>query len=123
MPVGGTATSTRSTGGPEVTIKWVQVDPLVLNGEPFCYGTRVTVRQLLEMRAAGGTVSRILADHAELRPMGIAAAYCYAADHAGRYVGLLEPGGGLRGPGFTAEEAVDLPARYLRPGVTTAGPA
>ena len=34
-----------------MTIKWVKVDPLVMNGEPFCYGTRLTVRNLLEMRA------------------------------------------------------------------------
>jgi uncharacterized protein (DUF433 family) len=32
-----------------MTIKWVKADPLVLNGEPFCYGTRLTVRQVLEM--------------------------------------------------------------------------
>jgi uncharacterized protein (DUF433 family) len=101
-----------------MTIKWVQVDPLVLNGEPFCYGSRVTVRQLLEMRAAGGTVSRIQADHPELRAMGIAAAYCYAADHLERYADFGEPGGGLRGPGFSGEEAADLPAGYRRPGVT-----
>jgi len=31
-----------------VTIKWVQRDPLVMNGEPFCYGSRLTVRQLLD---------------------------------------------------------------------------
>ena len=28
-----------------MTIKWVQRDPLVMNGEPFCYGSRLTVRQ------------------------------------------------------------------------------
>ena len=38
---------------PAMTIKWVKVDPLVMNGEPFCYGTRLTVRQLLELRANG----------------------------------------------------------------------
>ena len=27
-----------------MTIKWVNIDPLVMNGEPFCYGTRLTVR-------------------------------------------------------------------------------
>ena len=35
-----------------MTIKWVQTDPLVMNGEPFCYGSRLTVRQLLELRRA-----------------------------------------------------------------------
>ena len=33
-----------------MTIKWVKVDPLVMNGEPFCYGSRLTVRQVLELR-------------------------------------------------------------------------
>jgi len=36
-----------------MTIKWVKVDPLVMNGEPFCYGSRITVRQLLEQRRGG----------------------------------------------------------------------
>ncbi|MEX1343938.1 MAG: DUF433 domain-containing protein, partial [Candidatus Limnocylindrales bacterium] len=38
-----------------MTIKWVTSDPLVMNGEPFCYGTRLTVRNLLEMRSNGLT--------------------------------------------------------------------
>ncbi len=28
-----------------MTIKWVKSDPLVMNGEPFVYGTRLTVRR------------------------------------------------------------------------------
>ena len=31
-----------------MTIKWVVTDPLVMNGEPFCYGTRLTVRNILQ---------------------------------------------------------------------------
>ncbi len=38
-----------------MTIKWVQRDPLVMNGEPFCYGSRLTVRQLLELRPTATT--------------------------------------------------------------------
>ena len=38
-----------------MTIKWVKTDPLVMNGEPFCYNTRLTVRNVLEMRANGLT--------------------------------------------------------------------
>ena len=41
-----------------VTIKWVKVDPLVMNGEPFCYGSRLTVRQLLELRSNGYGLTR-----------------------------------------------------------------
>ena len=52
-----------------MTIKWVQQDPLVLNGEPFCYGSRLTVRQLLELRANGYDLARILTDHPELRTL------------------------------------------------------
>ena len=63
-----------------MTIKWVQQDPLVLNGEPFCYGSRLTVRQLLELRSNGYDLTRILKDHPELRVLGIAAAYVYAAN-------------------------------------------
>ena len=53
-----------------MTIKWVQQDPLVLNGEPFCYGSRLTVRQLLELRSNGYDLTRILIDHPELPPLG-----------------------------------------------------
>ena len=100
-----------------MTIKWVQVDPLVMNGEPFCYGSRVTVRQLLEMRAGGYDLTQILTDHPELRWLGVAAAYCYAADHRERYVDFFDVDWSLRGPGFSVEEAADLPEQYRRPGV------
>ncbi len=100
-----------------MTIKWVKVDPLVQNGEPFCYGTRLTVRQLLELRRNGYTLRDILKDHPELRTMGIAAAYCYAADHPERYGEFVEPDGSLAGPGYTEAEAAGLPAQYRRPGV------
>jgi uncharacterized protein (DUF433 family) len=100
-----------------MTIKWVQVDPLVMNGEPFCYGSRVTVRQLLEMRAGGYDLTRILTDHPELRRMGVAAAFTYAADHPDRYAEFVGADGSLTGPGLTADEAADLPEQYQRPGV------
>ena len=44
-----------------MTIKWVKVDPLVMNGEPFCYATRLTVRNMLEMRSNGLTPDEMLA--------------------------------------------------------------
>ncbi len=103
-----------------MTIKWVHADPLVMNGEPFCYGSRVTVRQLLEMRAGGYDLTRILTDHPELRRLGVAAAWCYAADDAGRYAEFFAPDGTLAGPGFTDEEAATLPEQYRRPGVVVA---
>lgn len=100
-----------------MTIKWVQQDPLVLNGEPFCYGSRLTVRQLLETRASGHDLRRILTDHPELRTLGIAAAYTYAADHRERYADFFEPDGSLAGPGYTPEEASELPSQFRRPGI------
>jgi uncharacterized protein (DUF433 family) len=100
-----------------MTIKWVQQDPLVMNGEPFCYGSRLTVRQLLQLRANGYDLTRLLKDHPELRRMGIAAAYAYAAEHRERYVEFFEADGSLAGPGYTEEEAADLPAPYRLPGV------
>jgi uncharacterized protein (DUF433 family) len=100
-----------------MTIKWVKVDPLVMNGEPFCYGTRLTVRQLLELRRSGYGLTELLKDHPELRTVGIAAAYVYAADHPDRYADFIEPGGSLVGPGYTEAEAAGLPAHLRVPGV------
>lgn len=100
-----------------MTIKWVQQDPLVLNGEPFCYGSRLTVRQLLELRSNGYDLTRLLKDHPELRTLGIAAAYTYAADHRERYADFFEADGSLTGPGYTVAEAADLPAQYRGAGI------
>jgi uncharacterized protein (DUF433 family) len=102
-----------------MTIKWVKVDPLVRNGEPFLYNSRLTVRQLLELRASGYTLIDLLKDHPELRTMGVAAAFCYAADHRERYAEFFEADGTLAGPGFTEAEAADLPAQYRRAGIVT----
>lgn len=100
-----------------MTIKWVQQDPLVMNGEPFCYNSRLTVRQLLEERSNGYDLTRILTDHPELRVVGVAAAFVYAADHRERYDEFFEADGSLTGPGYTAAEAAGLPAQYRIPGV------
>jgi uncharacterized protein (DUF433 family) len=100
-----------------MTIKWVQQDPLVMNGEPFCYNSRLTVRQLLELRSNGYDLTRILKDHPELRVIGIAAAYTYAASHRERYGDFFEDDGSLVGPGYTEAEAAILPPQYRIPGV------
>jgi uncharacterized protein (DUF433 family) len=100
-----------------MTIKWVKVDPLVMNGEPFCYGSRLTVRQLLELRRNGYGLSELIKDHPELKRLGIAAAYTYAADNPDRYAEFIEPDGSLAGPGYTAEEAAGLPEQYRLPGI------
>ena len=100
-----------------MTIKWVQQDPLVMNGEPFCYNSRLTVRQLLELRSNGYDLTRILIDHPELRVLGIAAAYVYAAADPGRYADFIEADGSLTGPGLTAAEVAGLPEQYRVPGV------
>ena len=103
-----------------MTVKWVKVDPLVMNGEPFCYGSRLTVRQLLELRRNGYTLADLLKDHPELRTVGIAAAYSYAATNRDRYAEFFEPDGSLAGPGYTPEEAAGLPDHYRVPGVVIA---
>ena len=100
-----------------MTIKWVKVDPLVMNGEPFCYGSRLTVRQLLELRSNGMTLTDILKDHPQLRVVGIAAAYAFAADNRARYREFFEADETLAGPGYTEEEAAGLPAQYRLPGI------
>ena len=96
-----------------MTIKWVKTDPLVMNGEPFCYGTRLTVRNLLEMRATGMSPDQMIGQNPELRPVGIAEAYAYAAASGARYATFIEDDGSLVGPGFTAEAASRLP-EHLR---------
>jgi len=78
-----------------MTIKWVQQDPLVMNGEPFCYGSRITVRQLLQERQSGAGLTELIKDHPELKVMGIAAAYAFAAGQRARYAGVFEPDGSL----------------------------
>jgi len=105
-----------------VTIKWVVSDPLVMNGEPFCYGTRLTVRNVLELRRSGHTLPRMLKEHPELRRMGIAAAYTYAAGHRDRYAEFFDPDGSLSGPGYTEAEAADLPDAYRIQGVVIKSP-
>jgi uncharacterized protein (DUF433 family) len=100
-----------------MTIKWVKVDPLVMNGEPFCYGSRLTVRQLLELRRSGYTLTDLLTDHPELRTMGVASAYAYAAGERARYAGFFAADGSLIGPGLSAAEAAILPPELRLPGV------
>ena len=106
-----------------MTIKWVQVDPLVMNGEPFCYGSRLTVRQLLELRANGYDLTHILKDHPELRVLGVAAAYVYAGADNARYADFFEMDGTLSGPGLTDAEAAGLPAQYRVPGIVVSSGA
>jgi uncharacterized protein (DUF433 family) len=96
-----------------MTIKWVKVDPLVMNGEPFCHATRLTVRNLLEMRANGLNPSAILADNPELRRVGIAEAFRFAAENRQRYADFFAPDGTLRGPGFSEQEVQAFP-EHLR---------
>ncbi|HEY7936053.1 MAG TPA: DUF433 domain-containing protein [Candidatus Limnocylindrales bacterium] len=100
-----------------MTVKWVKTDPLVMNGEPFCYGSRLTVRQLLELRRNGYDLTRLLAEHPELRAMGIASAYAFAAEHRTEYGAFFEADGSLAGPGYSQLEAELLPAHLRVPGV------
>jgi uncharacterized protein (DUF433 family) len=106
-----------------MTIKWVKVDPLVMSGEPFCYNTRLTVRQLLELRRSGYDAARLLREHPELRLVGIAHAYRYAAEHRDRYADFFAPDGSLEGPCLTAEEAAIVPEQLRVAGVVVAGKA
>ena len=105
-----------------MTVKWVKSDPLVMNGEPFCYGSRLTVRQLLELRRNGYDLTRILTEHPELRSMGVAFAYAYAAEHRARYSPFFEADGSLAGPGYSEAEAALLPEHLRLPGVVVKSP-
>jgi hypothetical protein len=99
-----------------MTIKWVQADPLVMNGEPFCYGSRVTVRQLLEMRAGGYDLTRILTDHPELRPRRRRRVLLRGRPRSG---GSFAADSTLAGPGYT-DERQRFPEQFRRPGVVVA---
>jgi uncharacterized protein (DUF433 family) len=103
-----------------MTIKWVKVDPLVMRGEPFCYNTRLTVRQLLELRRDGYEVARLLREHPELRVVGIAHAYRYASEHRADYGEFFDRDGRLVGPGLSDDEAAVLPEALRIPGVVVA---
>jgi uncharacterized protein (DUF433 family) len=98
----------------------VKVDSLVMRGEPFCYNTRLTVRQLLELRRDGHGVAQLLLEHPELRVVGIAQAYRYASEHRDKYGEFFGRDGALAGPGLTDEEAAVLPDDLRLPGVVTA---
>ena len=88
-----------------MTIKWVKSDPLVMNGEPFVYGTRLTVRRLLELRASGYDVQRLMTEMPELRVVGIARAYEFALANREHYLEFFDANGQLQGPGLTPAEA------------------
>jgi len=100
-----------------MTIKWVKSDPLVMNGEPFCYGTRLTVRNLLEMRSHGLTPDEMVGQHPELKSVGIAEAFRYAGQNRDRYAAFFESDGSIRGPGFGATQAQALPEHLREAGV------
>ena len=104
-----------------MTIKWVKIDPLVMNGEPFCYGSRLTVHQLLELRRAGYTLTDVITDHPELRTMGIASAYAFAAGDRARFAEFFAADGSLVGPGLTDAEAAILPPELRLPGIVVGG--
>ena len=88
-----------------MTIKWVKSDPLVMNGEPFVYGTRLTVRRLLELRASGYDAQRLMGEMPERRVVGIARAYEFAAANREHYADFFDANGQLQGPGLTPAEA------------------
>ena len=108
-----------------MTIKWVTSDPLVMRGEPFCYGSRVTVRQLLEARRGGADPAQLIREHPELKPTGIAESYRYAAANRARYGDFFGRDGSLAGPGFSpaAADAAGLPDTLRVPGVVVDGRA
>ena len=102
-----------------MTIKWVKADPLVMNGEPFCYGTRLTVRNVLEMRANGLTPNEIIGQHPELKRVGLAEAFDYAAGHRERYADFFDDDGALHGPGFSGADAAQLPEHLRKEAATS----
>ena len=100
-----------------MTIKWVKVGSAR-------HERRAVLLRLAPDRApaAGAALQRLrltelLKDHPELRVVGIAAAYTFAADHRERYAEFFEADGSLAGPGYTEDEAARLPEQYRLPGI------
>jgi uncharacterized protein (DUF433 family) len=60
-------------------MEWIVSDPNICGGKPVVRGTRVMVRNILGMVAAGYDVDRILQAYPQLTPGQVAAALRYAA--------------------------------------------
>lgn len=101
-----------------MTIKWVKSDPLVMNGEPFCHNTRLTVRNLLEMRSNGLAPAEMISQHPELQAVGIAEAFRFAARERQRYAAFFDDDGALKGPGFEGDMLAALPDHLQDAGAT-----
>ena len=119
-PASGTRSFSSCTRAPDlVTIKWVQQDPLVMNGEPFCYGSRLTVRQLLELRSSGYDLPAD-PDRPSLscETVGVAAAFRLRKRPPRSLRGILRARRLAQGGPVTGEaEAAGLPVQYRLPGV------
>jgi uncharacterized protein (DUF433 family) len=57
----------------------IEVNPAICSGKPVIRGTRIMVRNVLGMIAAGYTVDKILSSYPELRREDVVAAIEYAA--------------------------------------------
>jgi uncharacterized protein (DUF433 family) len=68
------------------------------------YGTRLTVRRLLELRASGFDGAQLLKEMPELRIVGIARAYEFAAANREHYAEFFDTNGALLGPDLTPAE-------------------
>jgi uncharacterized protein (DUF433 family) len=57
----------------------IEVNPAICSGKPVIRGTRIMVRNVLGMIAAGYTVDKILSSYPQLRREDVVAAIEYAA--------------------------------------------
>ena len=64
----------------QVLLERITSDPGVVGGRPRVRGTRLTVRYIIGLLAAGATIEEILADHPRLSPEDIQACLRFAAD-------------------------------------------
>jgi len=61
-------------------LKYIQIDPKVMDGKPFIKGTGITVSSVLEMKNKGETVEDILKVHPQLTEEAVRAAIAYGSD-------------------------------------------
>jgi uncharacterized protein (DUF433 family) len=57
----------------------ITIDPARMNGQPTIRGMRLTVKRVVHMLAALGSIDKVLEEYPELQPEDISQALLYAA--------------------------------------------
>jgi uncharacterized protein (DUF433 family) len=58
----------------------IEVNPAICSGKPVIRGTRIMVRQILDMAAEGDSIDQMLQDYPSLKREDVVAALQYASE-------------------------------------------